>query len=104
MGRGTPGANSGLGHESIHAITAPAQRIVSTVAGNDARRAYYYGCSTGGHQAYAEIQNYPQDFDGVIAGAPGNNRVRLNAAYLWQFLSNHSTMTAARSFQLPSCR
>ena len=78
------------GTRSIHAITAPAQRLVAAVAGNAPRRSYYDGCSTGGHQAYAEIQNYPQDFDGVIAGAPGNNRVRLNAAYLWQFLSNHS--------------
>ncbi len=50
---------------------------------------YLYGCSTGGHQAYAEIQRYPGDFDGVVAGAPGNNRVRLNAAFLWQFLANH---------------
>jgi Tannase and feruloyl esterase len=78
------------GTRSIHAITAPAQRIVTALTGSAPRRAYYDGCSTGGHQAYAEIQNYPQDFDGVIAGAPGNNRVRLNAAYLWQFLSNHS--------------
>jgi feruloyl esterase len=76
------------GTRSIHAITAPARRIVERVQGSSPRRAYFYGCSTGGHQAYAEIQRYPEDFDGVIAGAPGNNRVRLNAGFLWQFLSN----------------
>src|SRR4029453_19254323 len=27
---------------------------------------------------------------GVIAGAPGNNRVRLNVGFLWQFRSNHA--------------
>ena len=91
MGRGTPGAHYRLGTESIHAITPAARSIVDRLAGSSPRRAYYYGCSTGGHQAYAEMQQYPQDFDGVIAGAPGNNRVRLNAAYLWQFLSNHTT-------------
>jgi len=78
------------GTRSIHAITGPAEKIVAAFEPNSPRRAYYYGCSTGGHQAYAEIQKYPQDFDGIIAGAPGNNRVRLNVAYLWQFLSNHS--------------
>jgi feruloyl esterase len=78
------------GTRSIHAIIGPSQRIVASIAGSPMRRSYYYGCSTGGHQAYAEMQRYPQDFDGVIAGAPGNNRVRLNAAYLWQYLSNHS--------------
>jgi feruloyl esterase len=35
------------------------------------------------------VQRYPEDFDGVIAGDPGNNRVRLNAGFLWQFLANH---------------
>jgi feruloyl esterase len=77
------------GTRSIHAITRPARLIASAVAGKPERRAYYYGCSTGGHQGYAEIQRYPQDFDGVIAGAPGNNRVRLNAGFLWQYLANH---------------
>ena len=77
------------GSRSIHAISGPARRIVEQVQGAQPRRAYFYGCSTGGHQAYAEIQRYPEDFDGVIAGAPGNNRIRLNAGFLWQFLANH---------------
>ena len=78
------------GTRSIHAITVPARRIAASIGQNVLQRSYYYGCSTGGHQGYAEMQQYPLDFDGVIAGAPGNNRVRLNAAYLWQYLSNHS--------------
>jgi peptidoglycan/xylan/chitin deacetylase (PgdA/CDA1 family) len=76
------------GTRSIHAITGPAKRIAEQVGGNAIARSYFYGCSTGGHQGYAEIQRYPDDFDGVIAGAPGNNRVRLNVAFLWQFLAN----------------
>lgn len=77
------------GSRSIHAIVGPARRIVERVAGAGASRAYFYGCSTGGHQAYAEVQRYPRDFDGVIAGAPGNNRVRLNVGFFWQFVANH---------------
>lgn len=76
------------GSHSIHSITVPGKRIVERLAGAAPKRAYFYGCSTGGHQAYAEMQRYPEDFDGVIAGAPGNNRVRLNAGFLWQFLAN----------------
>jgi feruloyl esterase len=90
-GAGHPERILDWGTRSIHAITQPAQRIAASIGENALRRSYYYGCSTGGHQGYAEMQRYPQDFDGVIAGAPGNNRVRLNAAYLWQYLSNHST-------------
>jgi feruloyl esterase len=78
------------GSRSIHAITAPTKRIVEHSAGAAPRRSYYTGCSTGGHQGYAEMQRYPDDFDGIIAGAPGNNRVRLNAGFLWQFLANRT--------------
>ncbi len=76
------------GARAIHAITAPAKRIAEQVGDSAADRAYFYGCSTGGHQGYAEMQRYPEDFDGVVAGAPGNNRVRLNVGFLWQFLAN----------------
>jgi feruloyl esterase len=76
------------GSRSINAITAPGKRIVSTLQGEDARRSYYLGCSTGGQQGFAEVQRYPADFDGVIAGAPGNNRTALNLEFMWRFLSN----------------
>ncbi len=76
------------GTRSVHAITVPAKQVVAELQGRAASRAYYLGCSTGGHQAYAEIQRYPDDFDGVVAGAPGNNRVRLNVEFMYRFLSN----------------
>ncbi len=83
------------GSRSVHAILGPARRIVERVAGAGPSRAYFYGCSTGGHQAYAEIQRYSRDFDGVIAGAPGNNRVRLTVGFLWQFIANHERASGA---------
>jgi feruloyl esterase len=81
------------GTRSIHAITAPARTLVASVSPKAPSRAYYYGCSTGGHQAYAQIQRYPEDFDGVVAGAPGNNRTRLNVEFLHRFLSNRAAGT-----------
>jgi feruloyl esterase len=81
------------GSRSIHAITAPARALVESLSAKAPTRAYYYGCSTGGHQAYAQIQRYPQDFDGVIAGAPGNNRTRLNVEFMHRFLSNRAANT-----------
>ena len=78
------------GTRSIHAIVAPGRSIAAALGGKTVRRAYFFGCSTGGGQGVAEMEAYPDDFDGVIAGAPGNNRVRLNAGFLWQYRANHA--------------
>lgn len=101
-GQGHPERIADWGSRSVHAITVPAKRIVERMAGRAPRRAYFYGCSTGGHQAYAEMQRYPDDFDGVVAGAPGNNRVRLNVGFLWQFLANRRKGT--REVILPASK
>ncbi len=90
-GVGHPEKIRDWGTRSIHAITQPSKMIVAELMGASPRRSYYLGCSTGGHQAYAQVQQYPEDFDGVIAGAPGNNRTSLNAEFLWRFLSNRES-------------
>ncbi|MDB5633538.1 MAG: hypothetical protein JWR49_2393 [Tardiphaga sp.] len=86
---GHPEAIVDWGHRAVHASIVAAKPIVASFYGQSARRSYFAGCSTGGHQALMEAQRYPQDFDGIIAGDPGNNRTHLNAGFLWQFVSNH---------------
>ena len=44
---------------------------------------YYEGCSTGGWQGLTEAQQYPNDYDGIVAGAPANNFVRLQTRGFW---------------------
>jgi feruloyl esterase len=90
------------GSRSIHAITAPGKKILTELQGQEPRRSYYYGCSTGGHQAYAQVQRYPEDFDGVIAGAPGNNRTALNAEFLWRYLANRTSRTETTPLLTPA--
>ncbi|MDH6594906.1 feruloyl esterase [Variovorax sp. TBS-050B] len=79
------------GTSSVHDITVAGKALLAALQARPARRSYFHGCSTGGHQGYAEVQRYPADFDGVIAGAPGNNRVALNAEFLNRFLANHAS-------------
>src|SRR3546814_9715651 len=50
---------------------------------------YVSGCSTVGYQGLSESQRYPDDFDGIISCAPGNNRTNLTLAFLWNYLANH---------------
>ena len=64
---------------SEHEMTVKAKAIVQAFYGGSARRSYWNGCSTGGRQALKEAQKFPDDFDGIIAGAPGNR----TALALW---------------------
>ena len=59
-----------FGHRATHLATTVGKQLVTAFYSRPARYAYWQGCSTGGRQGLAEVQRYPDDYDGVIAGAP----------------------------------
>lgn len=87
--RGRPEAIVDWGWRAVHLSAVAARRLATRFYGRKPKYRYFNGCSTGGHQALMEAQRFPQDFDGIVAGAPGAARVRLNSGFLWQYLSNH---------------
>ncbi|KAM0490226.1 hypothetical protein ACHAP8_011763 [Fusarium lateritium] len=60
-----------FGHRGIHVEAQVAKQIVKQYYGKKASKSYYQGCSTGGRQGLQNAQLYPEDFDGILAGAPG---------------------------------
>ncbi|KAK8043862.1 ferulic acid Esterase/Feruloyl esterase [Apiospora phragmitis] len=66
------GHNSTGQDMTLHGSTVVAKKIVEGYyAGTAAlERSYYSGCSTGGRQGIKSAQDYPEDFDGILAGAP----------------------------------
>jgi len=50
-----------------------AKAVTEAFYGRTQAHAYFRGCSTGGRQALMEALRYPDDFDGIIAGAPSIN-------------------------------
>src|SRR5262245_25873572 len=59
-----------FGHRATHTATVVGKDLVSRFYQRPAQHSYWQGCSTGGRQGLAEVQRYPGDYDGVIAGAP----------------------------------
>ena len=57
---------------SEHEMTVMAKTVVEAFYGSGPKLSYWNGCSTGGRQALKEAQKFPNDFDGIIAGAPAN--------------------------------
>ncbi len=77
------------GYRAVHIMTESAKLIIRSYSGAFPKHSYFMGCSTGGHQALSEVQRFPADYDGVVAGDPGNNRVHLNVGFLWAFTATH---------------
>jgi feruloyl esterase len=94
-GHSTPGGSFALGHReklvdyayrSEHEMTVKAKAVVNAFYGNAPTRSYFNGCSTGGRQALTEATRYPDDFDGIIAGAAANPKTHLDTWRIWMGL------------------
>ena len=67
-----------FGYRAHHLVSEIAKQLVDAYYDRAPSYSYFVGCSSGGWQALTEIQKYPEDFDGVVAGAPAHNFVRQN--------------------------
>ncbi len=70
-------------YRAIHEMTVTAKAIAAAHYAARPTRAYFNSCSTGGRQALIEAQRYPDDFDGIAAGDPSWDQMRLYAARVW---------------------
>jgi hypothetical protein len=71
------------GHRGVHEMTEKAKAIISAYYGNGPQRSYFSSCSNGGRQALMEAQRYPNDYDGIIAGAPANYFTHVLTGFAW---------------------
>ena len=91
------------GYRSTHEMTVQAKRLVAAFYQRPATHNYFVGCSTGGEQAWMEAQRYPDDYEGIVGGAPANNRTGVHESILWNFVTRneHRRITSRRrSFAL----
>jgi hypothetical protein len=66
-----------------HVTTVAAKEIIARYYGRPPVRSYFNSCSNGGREGLIEAQLYPDDFDGLIIGAPWNLQSRSSIAHLW---------------------
>jgi feruloyl esterase len=64
-------------YRAVHEMTIRAKEIIKAFYGSDPKFSYWNGCSLGGRQALMEAQRYPDDYEGIIAGAPAIAQTRL---------------------------
>lgn len=91
-------------YRSVHLTSVATKKLITTYYGRGPTYAYFSGCSDGGREALVEAQRYPNDFNGIIAGAPVNAfQVHKALDHGWNAVSNtdisgHAILTAR---QLP---
>ena len=66
-----------FGYRGIHEMTVSGKAVVKAFYGEGIQHSYFSGCSNGGRQGLVEAQRYPDDYDGIIAGAPANDWTHL---------------------------
>lgn len=70
---GHPEKVADFGRRAIHEMTRVAKLVIAQFYGSPAGHSYFASCSDGGREALMEAERYPDDYDGILAGAPANN-------------------------------
>jgi len=93
-------------YRSLHDSTVLAKQLAKTFYGNDVQHSYYSSCSNGGRQGLKEVQMFPDDYDGVLAGAPAWDITHLHPYIvqigIWNLPANTSSHIPSDKFSLIS--
>jgi feruloyl esterase len=79
----------------MHTGVVVGKEITKSFYGSAHTKSYYLGCSTGGRQGFKAVQDFPEDFDGVVVGAPavGYDNLTSWSAHFFNILGDNSTET-----------
>lgn len=77
-----------------HRLAVTAKAMLARVYRPRLANAFFVGCSGGGRQALTELQRFPGDYDGIIAGAPGVDTPAMSARRMWE-MQRHSAWGAS---------
>ena len=96
----------------IHLQAVWSKNLTKMYYGMAQKYAYWNGCSTGGRQGHQQAQKYPDDYDGILAGASAFNWDRFIPAEVWpQVVMNQEVgapisvakLTAVKQASIAAC-
>jgi len=89
-------------YRAKHLVTVAAKGLVKAFYGRPASHSYLNSCSNGGRQALMEVQRFPDDYDGVVVGAPWNFQSHSNAGFVWNAQALSAPGAAIAPAKLPA--
>lgn len=78
-----PQARADYGYNALGTLTPLAKKVVTQFYGVAPSRAYYTGCSKGGHSGLMAASRFADQFDGIIAGNPGMDLPKASIAQIY---------------------
>jgi feruloyl esterase len=69
-----------FGYRALHLTTLDAKTVAAKYYDHGPSKSYFDSCSDGGREALMEAQRFPEDYDGILAGAPANYWTHLVAS------------------------
>jgi feruloyl esterase len=81
-------AENDWGWRAVTETARVGKALVKTYYGAEQKKAYFAGCSTGGRMANMEARKFPNDFDGIISGAPTLDATGLATFQAWLAQAN----------------
>jgi hypothetical protein len=97
---GHPERVTDFGYRGIHEMTRIAKAAIEAYYGSKPKYSYFAACSNGGRQGLMEAQRFPEDYDGIVAGAPANYWSRL----LTNAVANLQALTAEDGSYVPASK
>jgi feruloyl esterase len=94
---GHPEKLADFGYRAVHEMTVKGKAITAALYDKGPEKSYWNGCSSGGKQGLKEAQKFPDDYDGIIAGAPANYWTHLMIGDLWPAYVSNKTPGSALS-------
>ena len=80
---GHPEKVTDYGWRGKHLQAERSKEIIRAFYGEPIKHSYFSSCSNGGRQALMELQRFPEDYDGVLVGAPAHDWSHLMAGFVW---------------------
>jgi len=68
--KGHPQKQADFDYRAIHETAEISKMLVRAMYGSNPRFSYFNSCSNGGRQGLMEAEKYPDDYDGIMSGAP----------------------------------
>ena len=71
---------------SNHLLAEISKAVIARYYDRAPHHSYFVGCSGGGRQGLKEMQRFPDDYDGIIAGAPGPKTPEMTVRRMWEII------------------